>query len=287
MMIKGINKMSTKSKLEFLVALGIVVLPLQSFASAAPTTTSTPTEMTKDDWLGKLKSVAPTVICQGFFEDASLKKRMGELQIDNAKCMALIPASFDKCQTQYYDGLPATVNKESASKWGHTIGECIGTDFATKYLVGTPPAGDSSQSTGTSSPSTDMSKDQWLSQLRALAPAMICQGFFDDASLKKKFEDRNIDNAKCITLIPPSFDKCQTQFYSSLPATLNTDSANTWGHKIGECIGTDFAQKYLVPAAGASTPTTDTTTPASSTSTTPSSTPTTPTTPASSSTTGQ
>ncbi|WED44016.1 hypothetical protein [Legionella cardiaca] len=273
--------MAKKSKLELIVALGIVVLPLQGLAAAATSSSPSPTEMTKDDWLGKLKAVAPSVICQGFFEDASLKKRMEELKIDNDKCMSLIPASFDKCQTQYYSGLPATMNRESASKWGHTIGECIGTDFATKYLVSTPqgstsasPTSDSSQSSNTSSSSqpTEIPKDQWLSQLKTLAPTMICQGFFDDASLKKKFEERNIDNAKCITLIPPSFDKCQNEFYASLPSTLNTDSANTWGHKIGECIGTDFAKKYLVPSTAPTTTTTTTTTP---------------TTPASSSTTGQ
>ncbi len=287
MMIKGINKMLTKSKLEFLVGLGIIILPLQGLAAAAPT------EMTKDDWLGKLKAVAPSVICQGFFEDASLKKRMEELKIDNDKCISLIPASFDKCQTQYYSGLPATMNKDSAAKWGHTIGECIGTDFATKYLVSNPQASTSSssdQTTSSSTPSstspstpstspstpstspsspissstpatssdsqsTDISRDQWLAQLKTLAPAMICQGFFGDPSLKKKLEDRSIDNTKCVNLIPASFEKCQNELYSNLPTTLNSDSANTWGHKIGECIGTDFAKKYLLPTATPATST--------------------------------
>ncbi|KTD23373.1 Uncharacterised protein [Legionella lansingensis] len=229
--------MSTKSRLDFLLGLGVMLLPLSTMATS-------PTEMTKDDWLAKLKEVAPSVICKGFFEEASLKQRMDDLKIDNAKCTSLIPDSFEKCQKQYYSNLPAMMNKESASKWGHTLGECIGTDFATKYLVSA-----SSPSTASSSTqSVDMPKDKWLEQVKALAPTMICNGFFEDESIKKKLQGRNIDNAKCMTLIPESFDKCQTQYYSSLPSTLNVETANTWGHKIGECIGTDFAKKYLVPA---------------------------------------
>ncbi|CEK11014.1 hypothetical protein [Legionella hackeliae] len=255
--------MSTKSKLETLIGLGIVLLPLQGLAAS-------PTEMTKDDWLGKLKEVAPTVICQGFFEDASLKKRMEELKIDNTKCVSLIPASFEKCQTQYYSSLPSSINKESASKWGHTIGECIGTDFATKYLVATPTPGSSSSSTDSSATGqpSEMPKDKWFAQLKSLAPSMICQGFFEDASLKKKLEDRNIDNTKCVSLISPSFEKCQTEFYSSLPATIDNDTANTWGRKIGECIGTDFAKKYLVNAPASTSTPADVETPSSTTSTT-------------------
>ncbi|KTD11318.1 hypothetical protein [Legionella jamestowniensis] len=251
--------MSTKYKLIISLGFGAVVLPLQSIAAS-------PTEMTKDDWLGKLKSVAPTVICQGFFEDASLKNRMEELKIDNAKCVSLIPASFDKCQTQYYSSLPATINKESASKWGHTIGECIGTDFATKYLVGTPPGSPDSSASNTTSSSANMSKETWFSQLKSLAPTMICQGFFDDASIKKKLDDRNIDNAKCITLIAPSFDKCQSEYYTNLPSSIDSEAANTWGRKIGECIGTDFAKKYLVSAPSADTTSATTTTSPSRTS---------------------
>ncbi len=213
-----------------------MLLPLPLFASS-PTM-----EMTKDDWLSKLKDVAPTVICKGFLEEPSLKKRMDELKIDNEKCMSLIPASFDKCQKQYYSSLPANMNAQSAATWGHTLGECIGTDFATKYLV----PNSQSNAPGSSSSSGDIPKDQWLSQLKSLAPTMICNGFFEDESIKKKLQDRGIDNAKCVTLIPASFDKCQNEFYSNLPGTLNAENANTWGHKMGECIGTDFAKQYLV-----------------------------------------
>ncbi|ASQ45619.1 hypothetical protein [Legionella clemsonensis] len=237
--------MSIKSNLMALMSIG-AVLPVSGIAAS-------PTEMTKDDWLGKLKSVAPTVICQGFFEDAALKKRMEELKIDNAKCVSLIPASFDKCQTQYYSSLPTTINKENASKWGHTMGECIGTDFATKHLIGTPPVSSDSSADNTTNSTANMSKDTWFAQLKSLAPTMICQGFFDDASIKKKLNDRNIDNTKCVTLIAPSFEKCQSDYYANLPATIDSKTANTWGRKIGECIGTDFAKKYLISA-----PSTDT-----------------------------
>lgn len=302
-MIKGI-KMANQSKLELSIIMSFLMLPLQAFAS------SDTNNLTKDDWLGKLKSIAPTVICKGFFEEESLKKRLNDLKIDNDKCMSLIPASFDKCQTQYYSAIPASINHDNAAKWGHTIGECIGTDFATKYLLGdtSPSTGTSStnsnptpsssgsvtnpnstnSTTSTSSPSSDSSspsttnpsststsptssqtstsntsttdttstntstssattfpRDKWLQELKILAPEMICRSFFDDASLKKKFEDKSIDKTKCVSLIPASFDKCQTQYYASLPTTLDSSSATTWGNKIGTCIGADFATKYL------------------------------------------
>jgi hypothetical protein len=240
--IKGINKMSNTVKL---LSLGIILLPFQVLAS------SSANELTKDDWLGKLKQIAPTVICKGFFDEASLKKRMDELKMDNEKCLSLIPASFDKCQTQYYSSLPDTINQQTASKWGHTIGECIGTDFATKHLVSTEQPATSSAKDS----SADIPKDKWLSQLRDLAPTMICNGFFEDASIKKKLEDRGLDKAKCVSLIPISFDKCQTEYYSTLPNMLSPENTNSWGHKLGECIGTDFAKKYFVT----SNPTTTTT----------------------------
>lgn len=238
--------MLKKSRVTNLFGLGILFLPMSAFASTA-------TEMTKDQWLEKLKTVAPEVICKGFLEEESLQKKFKELNLDKEKCMSLIPPIYDKCQAQYYNSLPATMSRESASKWGRTIGECIGTDFATKYLVPESKTTDSSNS-NTSEPTGDMTKDKWLEQLKILAPSMICKGFLEDEGLKKKFKERNIDNEKCLTLIPASFDKCQAQYRSSLPETINQESASTWGQKIGECIGSDFATKYLVTNSGPSNP---------------------------------
>ncbi|MDI9819834.1 MULTISPECIES: hypothetical protein [unclassified Legionella] len=227
------------TNLSLLSGIGMILLSLQTVAQS-----DISAEYSKDEWLKKLKSVAPEVICKGFFEEESLKKRLQELKIDNNKCIALIPASFDKCKDQHYANLPAKIDRQSASKWGHTLGECIGTDFAIKYLIPDSASG-TPASTGLSHAKENMAKDQWLTQLETLAPSMICQGFLEEDSLKEKFKAQNIDNTKCMLLIPASFSKCKSKYYSSLPAMINTESASTWGTKIGECVGADFAEKYL------------------------------------------
>lgn len=92
--------------------------------------------MKKDDWLKQLKAALPTVICKNFMDEPVLKQRFDELHISMEQCTTLIPASIDKCQQQYYADLPDLINMDLASKWGGTLGECIGKDFAEKYLVG-------------------------------------------------------------------------------------------------------------------------------------------------------
>lgn len=115
---------------------------------------------------------------------------------------------------------------------------------------GTKPAA-ASTSAGT------MSKDEWLGKLKAAVPDLICKGFLQDAGLNARLTKLNIDYDKCVTLIPPSVEKCQAESYAAMPAMLNEESAGTWGHTIGECIGKDFAVKYLLAPetnASATTP---------------------------------
>lgn len=104
-------------------------------ASGAAATKGDSANLTKDAWIAKLKDVVPDLICKGFLADESLGKQLVKLKIDYAKCVTLIPASFDKCTSQFYSAIPATIDDTSAGKWGHTIGECIGKDFAIKYLL--------------------------------------------------------------------------------------------------------------------------------------------------------
>ncbi len=238
-------------QLKVLLGFGICFLLLQSALASA-------TEISKDDWLKKLKDIAPTMICKGFLDDEAISKQMKVQNIDDQKCIALIPASFDKCQTENYANIPNTMNRESGSTWGHTMGECIGRDFAVQYLYPTKsdvskpapadavtPAPVAIETPAQINSTQDMAKDAWLAQLKMIAPGMICKGFLEEDSLKAKLTEKQIDNAKCLSLIPESFDKCQAQYYTELPATISSDTASTWGHKIGECIGTDFAVKFL------------------------------------------
>lgn len=115
--------------------------------------------------------------------------------------------------------------------------------FATEDTVvaesGTKPAV-ASTNAGT------MSKDEWLGKLKAAVPDLICKGFLQDAGLNARLTKLNINYDKCVTLIPPSVEKCQAESYAAMPAMLNEESAGTWGHTIGECIGKDFAVKYLL-----------------------------------------
>ncbi len=140
--------MSKQAEIKKIIGLGIMLLPMISIAAtdnaSAPATTpaaasttaptNTPNEMSKDEWLSKIKMVVSEPICKGFMDDASISARLKEQDINYEKCVGLIPAIADSCQKKFYDSLPAMMNQESASTWGRKIGECIGGDFAVSYL---------------------------------------------------------------------------------------------------------------------------------------------------------
>lgn len=94
---------------------------------------------------------------------------------------------------------------------------------------------------------SEMPKDSWLSSMTPLLPELICKGFVQDADLKKRFDEIKMTYEQCVTLIPESTTKCQNELYANIPATINAESAATWGRALGECIGKDFAEKFLVP----------------------------------------
>ena len=94
--------------------------------------------------------------------------------------------------------------------------------------------------------STEMPKDTWLKTVTPLLPDIICKGFIQDAGVKKQMDDNKITYEQCVTVMPTSITKCQNDLYSSLPDTLNKQTSSTWGQALAECIGKDFAQKYLV-----------------------------------------
>lgn len=94
---------------------------------------------------------------------------------------------------------------------------------------------------------TEMPKDSWLSSMTPLLPDLICKGFIQDPDLKKRFDEIKMTYEQCVTLLPASTDKCQNELYASIPEKINSESAAVWGKSLGECIGKDFAEKYLIP----------------------------------------
>jgi hypothetical protein len=108
-------------------AIGLNCLLLSTLSMAA--------DMSKDEWLKKLKDVAPATICKSFTQNDSFNKAMQAVNINYDKCLTLIPASYDKCQVKYYAQIPSMLTQADAEKWGGSIGECIGSDFALNHLT--------------------------------------------------------------------------------------------------------------------------------------------------------
>ncbi|KTC93331.1 hypothetical protein [Legionella cincinnatiensis] len=102
-------------------------------------------------------------------------------------------------------------------------------------------------STSTSSTSPSITKDEWFKSITPLLPDLICKGFENDAQLKKRLDDIKMTHEQCLTAIPESVSKCQQELYTKIPDKLNDETTATWGKTLGECIGKDFAIKYLIP----------------------------------------
>lgn len=137
--------MSKTINFKNLLGVGLLVCPL--LASAAP---NNKVEMSKDEWLGKIKKIVPEPICKGFMEDETIAKRLKNRNIDLKKCMELIPDITDKCQKKFYDRLPDTITQENVSKWGHSIGECIGAEFVIQYVFSGTGSNNGQQDTSNS-----------------------------------------------------------------------------------------------------------------------------------------
>lgn len=106
----------------------------------------------------------------------------------------------------------------------------------------------STSTTGASSDnSIDISKDSWLKSVTPLLPDLICKGFESDPQLKKRLDDIKMTYEQCVAAIPASVSKCQQELYGNIPDKINSDNAAVWGKSLGECIGKDFAIKYLIP----------------------------------------
>lgn len=92
-----------------------------------------------------------------------------------------------------------------------------------------------------------MTKTNWLNAIVPMLPSLICKGFMSDPDLKKRLDTIKMTYDQCVSAIPESVSKCQTQLYASIPEKITNTDAATWGKSLGECIGKDFAMKYLLP----------------------------------------
>ncbi|EHL30253.1 hypothetical protein LDG_7763 [Legionella drancourtii LLAP12] len=101
--------------------------------------------------------------------------------------------------------------------------------------------------TAPSDASFEMSKATWLTTIVPMLPSLICKGFMGDPDLKQRLDAIKMSYEQCVSAIPESVSKCQNQLYASIPEQISSTDAATWGKKFGECIGKDFAMKYLLP----------------------------------------
>lgn len=95
--------------------------------------------------------------------------------------------------------------------------------------------------------SSEMSKTTWLNTIVPMLPSLICKGFMGDPDLKQRLDTIKMNYDQCVSVIPESVSKCQNQLDASIPDKMNNNDAATWGKNLGECIGKDFAMKYLLP----------------------------------------
>lgn len=98
-----------------------------------------------------------------------------------------------------------------------------------------------------SDPGSFITKSEWLNTIVPLLPSLICKGFMNDPSLKEQLDLINMNDEQCVRIIPDSVRKCQNQLDTSIPEKINTSDTVSWGKKLGECIGKDFAMTHFLP----------------------------------------
>ncbi len=126
-------------------------------APATPTSAGASTtagDQSKDEWLDMLKQISPGIICKSFMQDTEFKKLLDESKINYDKCVSFIPAIYETCQKQVYSTLPARINSDEGSKWGRSIGECIGKIFVVKYLYASSTPAATAPTSASAAPTT-------------------------------------------------------------------------------------------------------------------------------------
>ncbi len=120
----------TKKLNVYHLGIGVLLLPLVAFAE----TPEKSTEMTRDAWLEAVKMGVSEPVCKSFMSDESIASQMSTRHISYDKCVSLMPTIAERCEKKYFSELPMIINDQNAEKWGRTLGECIGNEFALGYL---------------------------------------------------------------------------------------------------------------------------------------------------------
>ena len=124
-------------KTTIILGLGVVLLPLTALSTEQlnDNQASQKTKIAKDEWLAQVKKIVPEPICKGFIEDPQIKDRFEKVNMTYEGCLKEIPALTQTCINQFQNQIPNEINRQTAAKWGHQIGQCIGNNFANKYLT--------------------------------------------------------------------------------------------------------------------------------------------------------
>ena len=94
--------------------------------------------------------------------------------------------------------------------------------------------------------SQTLTKDEWFSILTPLIPKTVCTDFFKDKKYVKRFQKINMSYEKCVSLMPLSVSKCQSEIYAKVPGSIDRKASSIWSKKFGRCIGKDFAKQNII-----------------------------------------
>ena len=93
--------------------------------------------------------------------------------------------------------------------------------------------------------SADLSKEMWIEQVKASSAAPICKSFMEDTSIAVQMTAHHISYEQCLSLVSTISETCVNKYSNEFPAIIDDLNADKWGRVLGECIGNDFAKRYL------------------------------------------
>lgn len=115
-------------------------------------------------------------------------------------------------------------------------------------LIALAHAENTTHSTASNSKNSEiLSKEDWFKYITPLLPDLICKGFENDVQLKKRFNEIKMSYKQCMEVLPKSISICQQELYAGIPDQMSDKTVDSTAKSLAECIGKDFALKYLIP----------------------------------------